>query len=498
MKSRRPRVSGPDRFAQHPGIALAVSVALLAALAYGAFVRRLPGTHHFTISALVSSSEGLISGSPVREAGINVGQVGGLAPGPDHTARVTMEIDPTGLPIHSDATARVRPRVFLEGDFYVDLAPGSPVAPAMGDGATIPLSHTTVEVQADQIFSTFPSSIRAGQATLLHELNLSLLGGGAGALRRIAQELPGTFRESTITAEGWQGTMPGDTSRLIANLSSVDATLASQRSQLSGLIVNGERTWRVIADHAGDLQNTLAMSDRLLGDAPPTLHAADAALPVVRRFFNAATPAFHVLPPSLNSSVTDLRDTEALAQPRLLPRLLTLATPVLRAIPPLEARSIPLFKLIAPVSDCVSSALVPVLNTKLDDGALSSHRPVWQDLLHTTVGVAGAGENFDGNGGYYRFEGGGSDQYVSFGDVPGLGPTFGTASLPLLGVRPHWNGPTPPPLRPDVACATQGVPSLQVGPWQAEPSQALPASDRLTPSERSVAMRVLRGVGGHR
>ena len=41
-------------------------------------------------------------------------------------AVVTMAIQPNGLPIHADATVDIRPRLFLEGNFYVDLHPGTP------------------------------------------------------------------------------------------------------------------------------------------------------------------------------------------------------------------------------------------------------------------------------------------------------------------------------------------------------------------------------------
>ena len=37
-----------------------------------------------------------------------------------------MDINKNGLPIHADATAEIRPRIFLEGNFYVDLLPGTP------------------------------------------------------------------------------------------------------------------------------------------------------------------------------------------------------------------------------------------------------------------------------------------------------------------------------------------------------------------------------------
>ena len=43
-----------------------------------------------------------------------------------------------GLPIHKDATLKIRPRIFLEGNFFVDLQPGTPSAPTIDDGDTIP------------------------------------------------------------------------------------------------------------------------------------------------------------------------------------------------------------------------------------------------------------------------------------------------------------------------------------------------------------------------
>ena len=66
--------------------------------------------------------------SPVRIAGVEVGEVTKVehtSPGAQ-SATVTMAIRDEGRPIHADATAKIRPRIFLEGNFFVDLAPGSP------------------------------------------------------------------------------------------------------------------------------------------------------------------------------------------------------------------------------------------------------------------------------------------------------------------------------------------------------------------------------------
>ena len=48
-----------------------------------------------------------------------------------------MTLDDDGPPIHKDATAMIRSRIFLEGNFFVDLRPGTPSAPNLDDGDTL-------------------------------------------------------------------------------------------------------------------------------------------------------------------------------------------------------------------------------------------------------------------------------------------------------------------------------------------------------------------------
>ena len=48
------------------------------------------------------------------------------------TPRVlVMELKDSALPLHEDATAKIRPRIFLEGNFFVDLKPGTPGSPEL-------------------------------------------------------------------------------------------------------------------------------------------------------------------------------------------------------------------------------------------------------------------------------------------------------------------------------------------------------------------------------
>src|SRR6185312_6938324 len=88
----------------------------------------------------------------------------------------TMTIQSNGLPIHEDATADIRPRLFLEGNFYVDLHPGTPQAPTISSGHVLPASQTTGPVQLDRVLSALRSNSRTDLQTLLQGLGASLNG----------------------------------------------------------------------------------------------------------------------------------------------------------------------------------------------------------------------------------------------------------------------------------------------------------------------------------
>src|SRR6476661_10850698 len=114
-----------DRTGANPITVAVVVLAVVIAGSYLAFTKHVPFTHGFRVHAVFESANSIRPNSPVRIAGVNVGKVTTIerTPGAD-TAIVTMEIDHEGLPLHKDATAKIRPRIFLEGNFFVDLQPG--------------------------------------------------------------------------------------------------------------------------------------------------------------------------------------------------------------------------------------------------------------------------------------------------------------------------------------------------------------------------------------
>jgi hypothetical protein len=134
-------------------------------------------------------------------------------------------------------------------------------------------------------------------------------------------------------------------------------------------------------------------------------------------------------------------------------------------LPTLVVRMAELFPTVKPLSDCLDTHIVPILNQEVPDGGLSSGRPAWQDFAHSMVGLASATQNFDANGYSTRYLFGGSKEGFSTESLPGIGPLVGNVDGTLQSHPiPLTDGA--PPIRTDVTCASQPVPTLEtpVGP----------------------------------
>ena len=117
------------------------------------------------------------------------------------------------------------------------------------------------------------------------------------------------------------------------------------------------------------------------------------------------------------------------------------------------------------VSKCVTKVVLPTGDVVINDGGASNpnlHTGVanYKEFWYTMVGLAGEGQNFDGNGIYVRFQPGGGSQTISTGKSSLSGDTlFANVPEKPLGTRPAFPG-TRPPYKPDVPCYTQKIPDL--------------------------------------
>ncbi len=143
---------------------------------YFGFTKHIPFKHGFRLNAVFSSAVNIRPTSPVRIAGVDVGKVSAVRR-EGNAGLVTMEIEAGGLPIHSDATVKIRPRTFLEGNWFVELQPGSPSATTLSSGATLPITQTADPVQLDQVLDALNTDTRAN-------LQNFLIGFGNGLTRK--------------------------------------------------------------------------------------------------------------------------------------------------------------------------------------------------------------------------------------------------------------------------------------------------------------------------
>lgn len=450
-------------------VAAAIAVLLIAVVSYGAFVKRLPFGSQFTVRAVFSSTNGVNIGNPVRIAGLPVGSVTGVGRGPGNTSIVTMALtDHSG--VHADATMAIEPRLLFEGNYYVALEPGTPAAPQLRSGETIPLSHTATPVQIDQVLDVldFPTrnSLKRTFSALAAGLGAGASGSASGsaepagylALREAAQQLSAALIPAAQTADALQGTEPGDLDRAIDSSGAVASQLSRNTGALSDLVSASNQVLAALASGNGALARDISALDRLTKVAPATFTALDAAFPALTAFALKLSPTLAAAPATLTDVNGLFEQLRALGKPAELPRLVTALGALTSTAPALEARLRTMFPLLTDVTTCTSRNVVPALDTVLQDGANTSGYPAWEDLLHLGAALSGASASFDGNGVALRIGVAEGDQTAS-GLIPGFGQLTGIYQGE--GVRPEWLGyGVVPPFRPDQQCDKQPLPEV--------------------------------------
>ncbi len=94
--------------------------------------------------------------------------------------------------------------------------------------------------------------------------------------------------------------------------------------------------------------------------------------------------------------------------------------------------------------------------------------PNYKEFIWALVGLAGEGQNFDGNGMYVRFQTGGGSQQVSLGQTLDATPARCSATTsPCRSATGRTIPRKRPPYKPDVPCYTQQLPNVN-GPASAK------------------------------
>jgi phospholipid/cholesterol/gamma-HCH transport system substrate-binding protein len=457
--------------------ALVLLVAMTAT--YFGFTKHVPFTHDFRVKAVFPSANSIRANSPVRIAGVNVGKVKKIErqDGTD-AAVVTMEIANKGLPIHKDATVKIRPRIFLEGNFFVDMQPGTPGAPLLGDGDTLPIAQASTPVQLDQVLTALQQDTRQQLQSLLDNYGKALTAKptpeqdsqqdpsvrgltAAQAINKSYRYGGPAFKNTAIVNDAFLGSEPHDLSQLIDGLNNVTKGLDRNEGALKDLITNFNTTMASFASHDGDLRQTIHLLAPTLDNAGKALTSLNASFPNTRAFAREILPGVRETPATINASFPWIAQTRKLLGKSELRGLVQELSPATADLARLTDRTLTLLPQADLLAKCATKVILPTGDVKIADGPLTSDAENYKEFWYAMVGLAGEGQNFDGNGMYVRFQPGGGDQTISTGKIgPLTGDTlFANAAAKPLGTRPKFTGRRTP-YKPDVPCYTNKIPDL--------------------------------------
>jgi ABC-type transporter Mla subunit MlaD len=446
---------------------------------YLAFTGHVPFTGYgYTLKATFSNAANISKNSPVRIAGVDVGKV--IETERDGNATtVTFTVEGKGRPVHDDAFAEIRPRIFLEGNFFIDLDPGSPSAPEKDSGATIPVSHTSTGVQLDEILTALQSPVRADLSRLLESYGEALTHEPSAAedatqLPEVkgktgAEGLNGAFRYggpagrySAQVTKAFLGTSPRDLSRLVAGAGRTFGALARREADLQGLIVNFDVFTGALAAQSTNLSATIHRLAPALETTRRSLVSLNRTLPPLRAYAIELRPAIAELPGWIAAGKPWLAQARPLLSGREaggVARLLAEATPGLAgAAQAGKANTLPQ---INRLSLCTSRVFVPTGNQTIED-RFSTGGPNYREFLYGLADFSGSTQNFDGNGNYLRVLPGAGDKLLKLENPQGQFTVdkqewTHAAALPI-GVQPQMGGR--PPKKPNVRCSTNPAPDV--------------------------------------
>jgi len=481
---------------------------------YLAFTKSIPFTGDgYELRAVFSDAQNIRANSPVRIAGVDVGKVTEIEHLTDDegngedAAVITMAIDENAQPIREDAQLQLRPRLFLEGNLFVDVQPGSPSAEELDSGDVVPLEQTAASVQFDQVLTSLQAPVREQLQVFLREFGEALCGApeqvavqedegcvpnaGAEGFRETFRTSPAAFGSTAQVNEALLGTEPGDLAGFVRNLGSTVRALNQNPEELQDLITNFRIVTGSFAAESEALEEAIAELDPALREGRPALAKLNAAFPALRAFSREALPGVRSANKALDDATPFIGQLRQLMAPDELRGLVTDLRPAIPDLANLAQTSLPFLEETRALSSCFNDVVIPWGYTDVPSASDPAGR-VFEETGYGLAAVAGESRAGDANGQGLKVLGGGGTLTISDPaltpsiDLGGgnVQPTAGVIPFELLGAQPAKQTSQKTPFRPDVACETQEPPNLDTGPAPNPPeaqsasaaSQAVPES----------------------
>jgi phospholipid/cholesterol/gamma-HCH transport system substrate-binding protein len=467
---------------------------------YLAFTKSIPfAGHGYQLKAVVADAENIRAKSPVRISGVDVGEVSDVQHVTDangqgeDAAVVTMDIKDDALPIRQDATLQLRPRLFLEGNLFVDLHPGSPGAAELHSGDMIPENQTSSSVQFDQVLTSLQAPVRQDLQIFLKEFGGALdKYGGAKGFQESFRTSPAAFEYTSQVNQALLGTQPGDLAGFVSNLDVVARELNANSTGLQGLITNLNTVSGDFAAHQASLRDAIVELPRALAVGRPALFKLNQDFPALRAFAREALPGVKSANQALDYANPWIGQLRQLISKNELRGLVEDLRPTVPDLAALSSASLPFLEETRALSSCFNNVVIPWSNTQIPNNDSDPQAAkVYQETAYGLVGVAGESRSGDANGQEFRVLGGGGPNTIApFGTPDLAAPLTGIAPYSFQGSQPAKQSSAKTPFRTDVPCETQDPPDLhsEIGPKPATSTSSKSATAG-SPQENALTTR---------
>jgi hypothetical protein len=395
---------------------------------------------------------------------------------------------------------QLRPRLFLEGNLFVDLHPGSPSAPDLDSGSVVPENQTSTSVQFDQVLTSLQAPVRQDLQIFLKEFGGALAKyGGAEGFRTSFRTSPAAYEYTSQVNQALLGTQPGDLAGFVSNLDIVARELNSNSAGLQGLISNLNTVSGAFAAHQASLREAIIELPRTLAVGRPALFKLNRDFPVLRAFAREALPGTKAANAALDYANPWVGQLRQLVSKPELRGLVTDLRPTIPDLAALSHDSLPFLEQGRLLASCFNNVVIPWSNTPIpnqngpsDSDSDPPAAKVYQETAYGFAGVGGESRSGDANGQEFRVLGGGGQNTIAPFTTPDLtGQVTGVAPFAFEGSQPAKQSSAKTPFRPDVPCETQDPPDLHAGALgpapETTPTSASPAST--SPQLKSLAQR---------
>jgi phospholipid/cholesterol/gamma-HCH transport system substrate-binding protein len=309
---------------------IAIVVLVVIALAVAAYITSnqrlyLPGwvpgvgTDFYELEAEFPTAQAVVpgQGQTVDIAGVPVGEIGKVDL-QNGRAVVQMKIRKKYSPVYRDATLLLRPKTGLK-DMIIEMDPGTKRAGAYKEGERIPVSHTSPDVNLDEVLAALDVDTREYLVVLL------TAGGEVFKQPGYPAELRQTFKRFEPTARSVDKITTAlakrrrNTKRVIHNFRLLSEELGKKDTQLAGLVDSSNANFQALASQDQNLRSALRELPPTLQQAQSTLGKATTLADQLGPTLQSLRPAARELGPALRETRPFLRQTTPIIQNHLRP-----------------------------------------------------------------------------------------------------------------------------------------------------------------------------------